>query len=684
MANTGKQSPLGVNVIGSLLAGHDITTPNVNTFYINPVAESYYGKSKNNDDYEPGKIVNDTCLKWLTYALKEAWARTPMNGVTGQITPETYDAMLNIGQSRIAALGNSKPPTYQVDDPSDYWDQSGGPANSGLAIEGIIDHGQDASWDPWDSGDPAGSNPNSEVTKWGWIRALALQAYNEFYWNAKVTYTPVIATALVRNKSYTISVLGNTDFTSVGASSNTVGVTFIATGPGSGTGIATTPVIDNNPSYKDFTSSFLSADAFVEYSNKAIFAIQNAQTFLQGTYSNQDDLISADIAGISLSARAFGQDLLNIGKAIDLSLITKFGLPSALLQNLQKNNAVTQLLNLAMLSSGLTISEIENISNNPEIFVSKDQEQKLYGAFLAVNGSSLNEILVILNCKTKNLESLADLLNVKKIFPTSYRTLTVPIYNTEPGPTNSKTYYLLFINDALNPQLILPRIVETVGTIVPPAEPPIAEPAPIPVEEVIPEPIIPEPPPQTPDIPTGQLPPRPARQTQETPGGTAPTGGGGCVVLESYIPSIESDEQNVHNSRLVNQAWMIESNMSISIGTEDLSIQKVKVVKTLNDYQPCVRVTTKDNISLVCSTTAPLFTEEAGYVKPADILDKHVAVMKDGNTWFSKVRSVDDVGYKFVRVIDTGNNSFWAGEKDGEYILHHNALVGDRNNIDKK
>ena len=30
------------------------------------------------------------------------------------------------------------------------------------------------------------------------------------------------------------------------------------------------------------------------------------------------------------------------------------------------------------------------------------------------------------------------------------------------------------------------------------------------------------------------------------------------------------------------------------------------------------------------------------------------------------------MGEKFVRGIDTGNNSFWAGETEGAYILHHN------------
>lgn len=677
MADSGKQSPLGVNVIGSLLAGH-VGQPNNTTFYINPVAESYFGKSSDNNDYTAGKIVNDTCLFWLTNALAQAWARTPMNNVSSEITAATYDAMLNIGQSRIPALGNSKPPTYQADDPSDYWTDSGAPANTGFAIEGNVDHGQEASWDPWDSGDPAGTNPNSEVTKWGWIRALALQAYNEFYWNAPITYNTKNPDELEYGKVYTIKVVGDTDFTVVGASSNTPGVWFIATGPGTGTGKVTIPSIDSLPSYKDFTSSFLSADAFVEYSNKAITAIQNSQTFLQGTYSNQDDLTSADIAGVSLSSRAFGQDLINLGKAIDLSQITKFGLPSALLQTLQKNNAITQLLNFALLSANLSQNEIETIANNPELTFSKEQEQKLYGAFLAVNGTALREILGILNCKTKKLLSLADLLNVKNLFPISYRTLTVPIYNTEPGPTNSKTYYLLFINDNLNPQLILPKIKEIVGVITPPTEPPVVEPPPPPALPEPPVTIIPVAPPPEPDIPSGPAPPPTTVPEYPAPGRS---GGGGCVALESFVPLLETEQK--HNGREITKAWMLETGMKISLGTDNLQIVDGQILKTLNDYQPCVRIITGDGISLVCSTTAPILTKDNGFIPATEVYGKRVAVMRNGRTWYDEVVQLEDVGMKFVRVIDAGNNSFWAGERPGSFILHHNVPINDNLDYDK-
>lgn len=51
----------------------------------------------------------------------------------------------------------------------------------------------------------------------------------------------VTAGSFVTGITYTIATIGSTDFTLIGASANTVGVQFVATGAGTGTGTATTP-----------------------------------------------------------------------------------------------------------------------------------------------------------------------------------------------------------------------------------------------------------------------------------------------------------------------------------------------------------------------------------------------------------------------------------------------------------
>lgn len=657
MANTGKQSPLGVNVLGSLLQ-------NIGLF-INPTAQSYMGVNKSTEGaYTPGKIVNDTSLKWLTYAINDAYNRGEASGnPSPTVDKDTYNNLLTIGQSRIPALGNSPPPTWETTDPSGIWvnqhpdfysiNQAGSPANSGYGFynwtasyeEYVLDRtaaykneGQLASWYPFLATASGDDVPNVGITQWGWVRCLALQAWNEFNWNGETTDQ---------------------------ATNTPAGV----------------------PAYQFFVDTFSSCDSFKNYSNEAIYSIQDSETFLKGTFSNQDDLISADLAGVSLSSRAFGQDLINLGSAIDFNFIKTFGLPSNLLQILKKNNALTQSVILGLLASGLSQNEIESISNG-NITPTKNQEQKIYGAYLVIVNNDLEEIKVILNCKTKGLTSLADLLSVKKMFPLSYTTLTVPIYNTSPGPTNSKTYYLLFIKQELNPQLVLPRIKEIVQTIVPPLPPPIVEePTPIPPPPLPPR--IPEPEviiiPQPPSIPAPDPIPSPAPVIEPPPvpvlfpitGG----GGGGCVALESYVPVVENIQK--HNGREIAQAWMLESTMSIALGTDDLKITTGTVEKVLNDYQPCVRIVTSDGISLECSTTAKIMTKEKGFISATELYGKRVAVMRNSRVWFDEVVELQDIGNRFVRVISTGDNSFWAGEKPDSFILHHNVIVDERNNYDK-
>lgn len=397
MSATGKQSPLGINVTGAILQNQGLT--------INPAVKTYLGTSTTNTDYTPGTIVGSTCLKYLAYAISGAY-----NG--GQISSTTYNNLISIGAGTIPALGNSKAPTYVINDPSGNWT---GIATTGYYLDSVAGSGvgqsKTATWLPYDT-----TNPNVSVTQWGFLRLFALQAWNEFNWN----------------------------------------------------GI---PAAAGMPEYKDFTASFLTAQGFIDGANKPVTVAKNSVTFAQGTYSNMNDLMTANIAGVNLATFEFGQDCVTAGKIIDLSKIALFGLPSVLLQTITKYNALTQAVALALIASGISTQRITAIANGST--ASKLEQQQIYGAFLVIGGTDLKDVLVPLNCKTKGLNTLADLLNVKKIFPNSYQSLTVPVYNTTATPTNSKTYYPIFEGGAVSPRLSSPAIVSQIGTITVPGEPPI-------------------------------------------------------------------------------------------------------------------------------------------------------------------------------------------------------------------
>jgi len=386
MSDSGKQSPLGANALCSLLQNSGLN--------INPVMAAHMGVSPSETGYVLGTMCNNTCLRLLTYAIHDAFVRGYASGADISVSKTVYDELIYIGAGMVPALGNSKPTTFNWSGPADAGD------STSLAA-------QVRSWIPYTS-----ANPYPEITSWGYIRLLALQARHEFNYNS----------------------------------------TYYSTSE-----------------YKDFLSSFMCSYAFVEYSNAAITAVQNSKTYLDGTYSNMNDLISADILGVNLSAKMFGLDLIDIGKAIDLSSIDSFGLPSKLLVSLQKYNAITPSLTLALLSSGLSQAEVNTIlaSGTPTV----EQETKIYGAFTIIADQDLIDILVPLNCKIA-LNTLADLLNVKKMFPRSYSSMTVPVYNTTFSNANSKIYYPIYVGSALNPNLTSAPVMSAVGTIIPTSMPP--------------------------------------------------------------------------------------------------------------------------------------------------------------------------------------------------------------------
>jgi hypothetical protein len=368
MSDSGKQSPLGVNVMSGLLQGKG--------FWVNKPTSTYVGSSTSISNYTYGSIISTTVLNNATNAIRQGWVRYN----AGELSLTTYTNLIAMGSSTIPALGNSIPPNY-----------------SGAQSYNIAYTGENASY--------------------GYVRIFPLQGYNEFNYNdGKVA------------------------------------------------------------GYKDFLSSIISSTGFVNYTNQAIMSVYNSQDFLDGVYSNMNDLLTADITGVSLSTQVFGQDLMATGKAIDLSQLDTFGLPSNLLKTLVKNNALTKNLNLAILSSGIVANELDDMLNNVSQ-ANIEQERNLYACFYLTVGDALTEVLTPLNCKTRGLESLADLLNPQKLFPNSYQTLTVPIYNTQTDlPTNSKTYYPIYgSSQSINPSLSSTQIVNQIGTQIPVGTPAVAE-----------------------------------------------------------------------------------------------------------------------------------------------------------------------------------------------------------------
>ena len=93
-----------------------------------------------------------------------------------------------------------------------------------------------------------------------------------------ITATPVIAGSFIVGNTYSIASIGSTDFTLIGAASNTVGLSFTATGVGSGSGTASNDGIyvytDNGATYTLTRST--DADTYQELIGATVFVLEGA------------------------------------------------------------------------------------------------------------------------------------------------------------------------------------------------------------------------------------------------------------------------------------------------------------------------------------------------------------------------------------------------------------------------
>lgn len=202
--------------------------------------------------------------------------------------------------------------------------------------------------------------------------------------------------------------------------------------------------------YFEFARSWQQHFTYQGETNKKINSFEETKTFIKGNYSNINDLTTSDFAGVSLAFKVFGNDMINLGKTIDLTTIHQFGLPSAFLKGLQKNSALTDALRFALLYQDMASIDLERILQ-PTSQPTPEEEKKIYAAFKLITGNDLGDIKIILNIATSGLTSLADLIDLRKMFPNSYQTITVPTYSA--NTLSAKIYDFIYLGGNVNPRI---------------------------------------------------------------------------------------------------------------------------------------------------------------------------------------------------------------------------------------
>ena len=226
--------------------------------------------------------------------------------------------------------------------------------------------------------------------------------------------------------------------------------------------------------FRVFAQAFQTALGFASVTNQVILSTCNSTDYLGPTFTTMDELISGDIARITLAYDAFGADLRATGSLLSFDPLDILGTPAGLLRAIAQAgnmaNGTTPAVREALLAQGLTDQNIADLVNdnrqslfNPtglsEIEFDRLQKQA-YPGLCEVVEADLTDCLSILDVTTPNISALCQLLDPKKIFPTSYPALKINdvlLYNAD-GSVNET---------AILPELV-PAGCENLAKILPP------------------------------------------------------------------------------------------------------------------------------------------------------------------------------------------------------------------------
>jgi len=164
-----------------------------------------------------------------------------------------------------------------------------------------------------------------------------------------------------------------------------------------------------------------------ETANKYINSALNATSDLcAGTFTSQDALMTGSLSSINRNVNEWGDELYDSGSLFDFKKLDNLGTPQAIIESLMLVGM------LGFISDELTLKGIDivplvrAIQDNPTQVLSPIVQKRCYEAFELVTGNKLRDILKAMHFVTPGIGTMQDLLDLTKVFPTTYKTLTAP------------------------------------------------------------------------------------------------------------------------------------------------------------------------------------------------------------------------------------------------------------------
>ena len=219
-----------------------------------------------------------------------------------------------------------------------------------------------------------------------------------------------------------------------------------------------------------FCQIFQIAAGYRQSANDLICSAVNATTYLGPTFTTMNDLITGQLTAANLALKCFGADIAKSGNLLNLGKLADFGTPASVLQQISEQAGITSgtlsCIATKLAEYGLTQSDIillatpEASERTPTENEFNTLQKRAYAAMVAIDGDCLTYALDILDAVIPDISNLGDLLDLKKIFPTSWPSMTVistapsTVIDPNTPPSPGSTSILIFEPDgSVNPAI---------------------------------------------------------------------------------------------------------------------------------------------------------------------------------------------------------------------------------------
>ncbi len=298
---------------------------------------------------------------------------------------------------------------------------------------------------------------------WNTIANAPVAAGNEVFLQTVGTYGPATAQFLQ-------SVTQGAFQTAISASLQFAGQAL------GGTGDIVAGVITGDP--KKLGTIFSAAQSYASIANQFINAAEQGAEYLDKTFTNLDNTITAGVDGVSKWFEGLGDDIAEWGNTVSWDNLANLGSPGQLLANLEFSGTLGPMYDKL---ADITISEetaqqlgfniltagYRNVTGQQDGFTLRDLgvdlntlarqganlppevQKQIYEKLGDLNPTEVAQVKSILGNTQNAVRSGQDLLDPKKLLARSYTTVTTPVRTASVG------FRAIYENDtgSVNPQL---------------------------------------------------------------------------------------------------------------------------------------------------------------------------------------------------------------------------------------